>query len=63
MGASLYEPINVYKALAPDIGIVDGPLEYLTVGGIRVAAFLHDPNDGGASLERRPLPSFADQVR
>jgi hypothetical protein len=36
MGASLYEPINVYKPLAPDIGIVDGPLEYLTVSGIRL---------------------------
>lgn len=36
MGASLYEPINVYKLLAPDIGIVDGPFEYLTVGGIRL---------------------------
>ena len=36
MGASLYEPINVYKPLAPDVGIVDGPLEYLTVSGIRL---------------------------
>jgi Domain of unknown function (DUF4336) len=36
MGASLYEPINVYKPLAPDIGIVDGPFEYLIVGGIRL---------------------------
>src|SRR5262245_5274858 len=36
MGASLYEPINVYKPVAPDIGIVDGPFEYLTVGGIRL---------------------------
>ncbi len=36
MGTSLYEPINVYKPLAPDIAIVDGPLEYLTVGGIRL---------------------------
>ena len=36
MGASAYEPINVYKPLAPDIGIVDGPFEYLTVGGIRL---------------------------
>jgi hypothetical protein len=34
MAASLYEPINVYKPLAPDIGIVDGPLEYLIVAGI-----------------------------
>lgn len=33
---SLYEPINVYKALAPNIGIVDGPFEYLTVAGIRL---------------------------
>jgi hypothetical protein len=24
MGASLYEPINVYKPVAPNIGIVDG---------------------------------------
>jgi hypothetical protein len=36
MGSSLYEPINVYKPLAPDIGVVDGPFEYLTVGGVRL---------------------------
>lgn len=36
MGASRYDPINVYKPLAPDIGIVDGPFEYLTVSGIRL---------------------------
>jgi Domain of unknown function (DUF4336) len=36
MGPSLYEPINIYKPLAPDIGVVDGPFEYLTVGGIEL---------------------------
>lgn len=36
MDTALYEPINAYKPLAPDIGIVDGPFEYLTVGGIRL---------------------------
>jgi len=36
MPASLYEPINVYKPLAPHIGIVDGPFEYLTVAGVRL---------------------------
>jgi hypothetical protein len=36
MGSSLYEPINVYKPLGPDIGIVDGPFEYLTVGRVRL---------------------------
>ena len=36
MGASRYEPINVFKPLAPDIGIVDGPFEYLIVGGMRL---------------------------
>ena len=36
MGASLYEPINVYKPVAPNIGIVDGPFEYLTVGGVKL---------------------------
>ena len=36
VSASLYEPINVYKPVAPNIGIVDGPLEYLTVGGIKL---------------------------
>src|SRR4029450_4495679 len=36
MGASLYDPINVYKPVAPDIGIVDGPFEHLTVGGVRL---------------------------
>jgi len=36
MGACLYEPTNIYKPLAPDVGVVDGPFEYLTVGGIRL---------------------------
>ena len=36
MAASLYEPIDVYKPLAPDIGIVDGPFEYFAVAGIRM---------------------------
>src|SRR5262249_38387099 len=36
MGASLYEPINVNKPVAPNIGIVDGPFEYLTVGGAKL---------------------------
>jgi len=34
--ATLYEPINVYKAVAQNIGIVDGPFEYFTVAGIRM---------------------------
>jgi hypothetical protein len=34
MDASLYEPINEYKPVAPNIGIIDGPFEYLTVGGV-----------------------------
>ena len=36
MAATLYEPINVYKPLAANIGIVDGPFEYFTVAGIRM---------------------------
>src|SRR6516162_9138589 len=36
MGASLYEPINVYKPVGPNIGIVDGPFEYLIVGGVKM---------------------------
>lgn len=36
MGASLYEPINVYKPMGPDIGVVDGPFEYLTVSNVRL---------------------------
>ena len=36
MGASLYEPINIYKPVAPNIGIVDGPFENLTAGGVRL---------------------------
>jgi hypothetical protein len=30
------EPINVFKPMGADIGIVDGPFEYLTVGGVRL---------------------------
>jgi Domain of unknown function (DUF4336) len=36
VGASLYEPINVFKPIGPEIGIVDGPFEYLTVAGVRL---------------------------
>src|SRR6476620_9532903 len=36
MGAFLYEPINIYKPVAANIGIVDGPFEYLTAGGVRL---------------------------
>jgi hypothetical protein len=36
MVASLYEPINVYKPVAPNIGIVDGPFEYLTIVGVQL---------------------------
>jgi hypothetical protein len=36
MGASLYEPTNVYKPVGQNIGIVDGPFEYLTVAGLRL---------------------------
>lgn len=36
MGAALYEPIDVYKPVAANIGVVDGPFEYLTVAGFRL---------------------------
>ena len=36
MTATLYEPINTYKPLTADIGIVDGPFEYFTVAGFRM---------------------------
>ena len=34
MGAALYEPINTHKPVASNIGVVDGPFEYLTVAGV-----------------------------
>lgn len=33
---SLYDPIGTYKPFAQDVGIVDGPFEYLTVAGARL---------------------------
>jgi hypothetical protein len=33
---SLYEPLNEYKPFAPRVGIVDGPVEYLTMSGVRL---------------------------
>ncbi|WP_287140156.1 hypothetical protein [Mesorhizobium sp.] len=36
VSASLYQPVNVYKPQALDIGVVDGPFEYLTVAGIKL---------------------------
>src|SRR4029078_8617122 len=34
--ACLREKFNVKKEVASDIGIVDGPFEYLTAGGVRL---------------------------
>lgn len=34
--SELYEPINQYKPVARNIGIVDGPFEYLTTTGVRL---------------------------
>lgn len=36
MTASLYEPINVYKPMGSNIGIVDGPFEYVIIAGVRL---------------------------
>ncbi|MGJ4939032.1 DUF4336 domain-containing protein [Bradyrhizobium sp. HKCCYLS1011] len=36
LAALLYEPINVFKPIGKDIGIVDGPLEYFTAAGVRL---------------------------
>jgi hypothetical protein len=36
MSATPYEPINVYKEHGKNIGIVDGPFEFLTIAGIRL---------------------------
>ncbi len=33
---SLYEPLNEYKPFGPQIGIVDGPFEYLRMAGVRL---------------------------
>ncbi len=63
MGPSLYEPINVYKPVAPNIGIVDGPFEYLTVGGVKMPLPFTTRMTVVCRFKRRPLPPFADQVR
>jgi hypothetical protein len=34
--SGLYEPLNQYKPVAQNIGIVDGPFEYLTMAGVRL---------------------------
>jgi hypothetical protein len=36
MTATIYEPIQVYKPVASNIGAVDGPIEYLTSAGVRM---------------------------
>jgi hypothetical protein len=65
----LYEPLNEYKPFAPNIGIVDGPLEYLTMAGVKLPLpfstrmtvvrlansdlFLHSPTAFNAALARQ----------
>jgi hypothetical protein len=34
--SEVYEPLNRYKPVARNIGIVDGPFEYLTTAGVRL---------------------------
>lgn len=36
MDANLYEPINVYKPVASNIDIVNGPFEFFALAGIRM---------------------------
>jgi len=71
VSASLYEPINQFKPQGAQIGIVDGPFEYLTVAGVTMPLpfttrmtvvrlanghlFLHSPI--------RFDPGLADQLR
>jgi Domain of unknown function (DUF4336) len=65
----LYEPLNEYKPFGQNIGVVDGPLEYLTVAGVRLPLpfttrmtvvrlasgdlFLHSPIAFNAELARQ----------
>ncbi|MBI5261675.1 MAG: DUF4336 domain-containing protein [Bradyrhizobium sp.] len=67
--SGLYEPVNQYKPVAQDIGIVDGPFEYLTIAGVRLPLpfttrmtvvrlsngdlFLHSPIAFDAALAER----------
>jgi hypothetical protein len=48
----VYEPLNEYKPFGPDIGIVDGPLEYLTDGGSEASAPFLDAYDRSAAQKR-----------
>jgi len=34
--SEVYEPLNQYKPVARNIGIVDGPFAYLTTAGVRL---------------------------
>src|SRR5215212_5677025 len=34
--SDVYEPLNQYKPVARNIGVVDGPFEYLTTAGVRL---------------------------
>jgi hypothetical protein len=67
--SALYLPLNEYKPFGPHVGIVDGPLEYLTMAGIRLPLpfttrmtvvrlaggnlFLHSPIAFNAALARQ----------
>lgn len=67
----VYEPLDQYKSVGPDIGVVDGPLEYFTTAGVRLPLafstrmtvvklqngdlFLHSPIAYDAGLAERLL--------
>lgn len=64
----VYDPINAYKPLGEELGIVDGPLEYITIAGVRLPVpfstrmtvvrlasgdlWLHSPTQYDADLAR-----------
>ena len=63
MGATFYDPINVYKPVATNIEVVDGPLEFLTVAGVRLHLPFTTRKTVVRLFERRSVSSFADEVR
>ena len=54
---------NVYKPVAPNIGTVDGPFEYLTVAGVKLPLPFTTRMTVARLARGASLPALADQVR
>ena len=61
--SEVYKPLNQYKPVARNFGIVDGPFEYLTTAGVRLPLPFTTRMTVVRLGQRRPVHPFPHRIR